>query len=65
MATVNINPLEIVQGLEERCWQCSSTPLSKRDSEGNLPNCNICRGKGYDLTDAGRAMLAFLERWKG
>lgn len=74
MATVEINPLEIVEGLEEKCWQCQGClhpdAITARGGkwlgdENDPVICGICHGKGYRLTEAGDAMLAFLERWKG
>jgi DnaJ-class molecular chaperone len=48
---------QIVMSLDEPCHQCGG-----KHSDTDV--CGVCRGKGYQLTDAGRDLLAWLERWQ-
>lgn len=48
--------------LDDKCWSCEGDPEKKpalADSDGT---CSVCHGTGVQLTDAGRAVLAFLKR---
>lgn len=54
--------IEIVPGsitLDQNCWNCNTTG----DQKSNDPNCYVCHGKGYNLTDTGETILKFLNRW--
>lgn len=41
--------------LDELCWKCKD----RHDDKGS---CDQCNGVGYITTDAGDALLAFLDR---
>lgn len=47
---------EIMSQLDTLCWQCTG--------EGHISGepCDVCYGTGYQCTQAGIALLAFLKR---
>lgn len=72
MPTIDFNSEALIRELDERCWQCSGKGKHSNverpakwigEEDGDPQTCGICHGKGYSLTKAGDALLAFLKRW--
>jgi hypothetical protein len=66
---------QIITSLDEPCWQCGRKGthsdvarqhdwVAPDDAAPGSNVCGICLGKGYLLTDAGRDLIAWLERWQ-
>lgn len=52
--------IDILSRLDNECWSCMhSNPVAIPDEKHG---CGICYGKKYILTDAGQALIDFLER---
>ena len=52
-----------VIALDECCWHCNNDYRQAKKKPID-PNCDFCHGKGYMLTEAGKIILNFIERWK-
>jgi Tryptophan RNA-binding attenuator protein inhibitory protein len=50
--------------LDECCWQCGGYDYKTYQMKKVDPNCDVCHGKGYQLTETGQKILDFLKRWQ-
>ena len=68
---IEINLRDMLRGLDGQCWCCdtdqdSAVPAlvcADTDCPNKTPNhCAVCHGTELELSDAGAALIAFLER---
>ena len=58
---IEIKILNNKVALDQECWACDccSKEPEWKDSDGN---CDYCHGDGFQLTDAGRAIIDLVNR---
>lgn len=53
--------------LDNECWNCDGGRCVRHNNDGLWTNgvCDICKGIGYELTEAGEAIIQLINRHKG
>lgn len=54
-------PGDITIKFDDECWQCDGTGRIKERNTTHV--CDTCHGIGYQLTEHGRELATFIERY--